>query len=245
VQTDFAGEGRDANKVSQELDDPALAALDRLGVNITRTQSGARGPREVWLCHTVCELGATRLTQTLTEMRTYLRSNPGAVLMVVLESYVRDASLQQAFKATDTEQYAATLDHNRPLPTLGELVASGKRMVVFTEKPPSGTVPWLNDAFAWTQDTPLGNRAPGDFTCKRFRGTRTSPMLMLNNWIERFPPSRSAQRAVLTDAFLTKRIATCEKERDMPVTGVAVDFYDEGDIVKVAAQQNARPVPTP
>jgi hypothetical protein len=29
----------------------------------------------------------------------------------------------------------------------------------------------------------------------------------------------------------------------MPVTGVAVDFYDEGDIVSVAAAHNAQATP--
>lgn len=244
VQTDFAGEGRDANKVAKELDDSALRALDRLGLSISRTTTAARGPREVWLCHTVCELGATRFTDTLTQMRRYLQANPGAVLMLVLESYVKDEDLKKAFDETDTTKYAETLNRGEPLPTLGDLVASGKRMVVFTENEPDGGVPWINSAFAWTQDTPLGNRSAGDFTCKRYRGTAASPMLMLNNWVERFPPSPSAQRPVLTKAFLTRRIADCAKERGMPVTGVAVDFYDEGDLIEVASAHNQQPVST-
>jgi hypothetical protein len=244
VQTDFAGEGRDANKVAKELDDGALRALDRLGLSITRTTSQARGPQEVWLCHTVCELGATRMTDVLTSMRRYLQANPGAVLMLVLESYVKDDDLKKVFDETGTTQYAETLRRGEPLPTLGQLVDSGRRMVVFTEDPPSGSVPWLNPAFEWIQDTPLGNRGAGDFTCRRYRGTAASPMLMLNNWVERFPPSPSAQRPVLTKAFLTKRIAQCAKERGMPVTGVAVDFYDEGDLIEVASAHNAAPLST-
>ena len=240
VQTDFAGEGRDANKVARELDDAALAALDRLGVSLTQSNDGARGPREVWLCHTVCEIGATRMTDTLTEMRRFLEANPGEVLMVILENYVTDASLREVFAATGTERYAATLRHDAPLPTLGELVASGHRLVVFTEKPPTGAVPWLNDAFTWIQDTPLGNRAPQDFRCSRFRGSASSPLLMLNHWIERFPPAPSAQRPVLTRAFLDDRLDRCAKARGLPVSLIATDFYEEGDVVAVAAESNRR-----
>ena len=82
-------------------------------------------------------------------------------MILVLESYVTDDDLQRAFAKTNTEHYAATLNHGEPLPTLGELIADDQRLVVFTEKPPSGSVPWLNDAFTWIQDTPLGAQQPG------------------------------------------------------------------------------------
>jgi hypothetical protein len=237
VQTDFDDENRDANKVARELSPAALAALDRLGVSLSRSQD-ARGPREVWLCHTVCELGATRMDDTLKTMGAYLRANPSTVLMVILESYVTDADLQQAFARTDTEQYAATLHHGQPLPTLGELIADGHRLVVFTEKTPSGTVPWLNDAFSWIQDTPLGAQQPSQLQCKRYRGTASSPFLMLNHWIDRFPPPPSANGAILTRAFLRKRIADCEKARGMPVSLIATDFYEQGALMDVADEVN-------
>ena len=45
VQTDFEAEGRDANKVARELSPAALAALDRLGVNLTRAAARAARAR--------------------------------------------------------------------------------------------------------------------------------------------------------------------------------------------------------
>jgi hypothetical protein len=238
VQTDFDDENRDANKVARELSPAALAALNRLGVSITRSRS-ARGPREVWLCHTVCELGATRMTDTLSTIGAYLRANPSTVLVLILESYVTDADLQRAFAETGTERYAATLSHGEPLPTLGELIAEDHRLVVFTEKTPSGrTIPWLNDAFSWIQDTPLGARRAGQLRCKRYRGSPSSPFLMLNHWIDRFPPPPSANGAILTRAFLRKRIAESEKARGMPVSLIATDFYEQGALIDVAEEIN-------
>ena len=234
VQTDFQAEGRNANKVATELSPAALKAVDRLGVNLT-ARSGARGKKEVFLCHTVCELGATRFTDTLTTMRTFLRENPSTVLMMILENYVTDEDLQRAFAATGTEAYAATLHRDEPLPTLRTLIDEGHRLVVFTEEPPTGTVPWLNDAFAWIQDTPLGARTPSQFSCARYRGTAASPFLMLNHWIDRFPTSPTANKPILTTKFLNERIATCGRERALPVSLIATDFYEQGDVVPVAA----------
>jgi hypothetical protein len=239
VQTDFLAEGRNANKVAAELTPDALRAVDRLGVNLTSSAT-SRGPKEVFLCHTVCELGATRFTDTLSAMRTFLAAHPSTVLMMILENYVTDEDLQRAFAATHTEGYAATLQRGRPLPTLRSLIADGHRLVVFTEEPPTGAVPWLNDAFTWIQDTPLGARAADQLRCARYRGTADSPFLMLNNWVERFPPSPSANRPAQTRAFLTRRIARCAQARGLPVSGIATDFYDQGDLVAVAREHNAK-----
>jgi hypothetical protein len=241
VQTDFTAEGRNANKVASELSPDALAAIDRLGVNLTAS-SGTRGEKEVFLCHTVCELGATRFTETLKAYRTFLRENPSVVLVMILENYVTDEDLQRAFAATGTERYATTLKRGEPLPTLRHLIDADQRLVVFTEEPPTGAVPWLNDAFSWIQDTPLGNRSAEQLAtkCARFRGAADSPFLMLNHWVERFPPSPSANRPVLKRAFLDARIARCAKARDLPVSLIATDFYEQGDLVAVAREQNAR-----
>jgi hypothetical protein len=239
VQTDFKAEGRNANKVAAELSPDALAAVDRLGVNLTNSAT-TRGEKEVFLCHTVCEIGATRMTDTLSAMRTFLVAHPSTVLMLVLENYVTDEDLQRTFAATKTEDYAATLHRGEPLPTLGRLIDDGHRLVVFTEEPPTGAVPWLNDAFTWIQDTPLGARAAGQLHCARYRGSADSPFLMLNHWVERFPPSPSANRPAGTRAFLTRRIAECEQARGMPVSGIAVDFYEQTDLVEVAREQNAK-----
>ncbi|WP_445149779.1 DUF308 domain-containing protein [Baekduia sp. Peel2402] len=240
VQTDFKAEGRNANKVAAELSPDALAAVDRLGVNLT-ARSGARGQKEVFLCHTVCELGATRFTETLSTMRTFLRAHPSTVLMMILENYVTDEDLQRAFATTKTEDYAVTLKRGEPLPTLRELIDDDQRLVVFTEEPPTGSVPWLNDAFTYIQDTPLGNRSAAQLAtkCTRYRGTADSPFLMLNNWVERFPPSPTANRPAQTSDFLNTRIARCAAKRDMPVSLIATDFYEQGDLVGVAKAQNA------
>jgi hypothetical protein len=241
VQTDFKAEGRNANKVAAELSPDALAAVDRLGVNLTAS-TGARGAKEVFLCHTVCEIGATRFTETLTTMRAFLRAHPSTVLMMILENYVTDEDLQRAFAATKVEDYAATLRRGEPLPTLRQLIDDGKRLVVFTEEPPTGAVGWLNDAFTFIQDTPLGNRSAGQLAtkCARYRGSADSPFLMLNNWVERFPPSPTANRPAQTAAFLNRRIARCARERAMPVALIATDYYEQGDLVAVAKAYNRR-----
>ena len=199
---------------------------------------GSEGPREVWLCHTLCELGATRLTETLKSMREFLGREPNNVLVLFLENYVKDDDLAGAFRSTGTAKYAQTLNRGEPLPTLGQMIANDKRLLVFTENRVGG-IPWLNDGFEWVQDTPLKAQQPEDLKCDPSRGNDDSPILMMNHWIDRFPPPLSGNRKILTKKFLTRQIKRCQKERDMPVSFLAADFYDQGSLIEVARQFNS------
>lgn len=234
VLTDFAAEGRDRNKVARELDPAALAAVRRLGPSLAR---GEPGPRDVWLCHTLCELGATRMTDTLRSMREFLEREPQNVLVLFLENYVKDEDLADTFRETGTARYAQTLDRGEPLPTLGQMIRNDKRLLVFTENRVDG-IPWMNDGFEWVQDTPLKAQRPQDLSCRPSRGNPDSPILMLNHWIDRFPPPLSGNRKILTRRFLTRQIERCEAERRMPASFVAVDYYDQGALIDVARQVN-------
>jgi hypothetical protein len=234
VLTDFSAEGRDRNKVARELDEPALAAARRLGPSIAR---GEPGPRDVWLCHTLCELGSTRFTDTLTDMKEFLAREPQNVLVLFLENYVTDEDLAEAFRRTGTAGYAQTLDRGEPLPTLGQMIRSDKRLLVFTENPVEG-VPWMNSGFEWVQDTPLKAERPEDLNCRPSRGNPDSPILMLNHWIDRFPPPLRGNRRILTRRFLTRQIKRCERERRMPASFVAADYYDQGALIDVARKIN-------
>jgi hypothetical protein len=237
VLTDFDTEQRDRNKVAKALPPAVLAAAERLvGHRLGGTTD--EGDPGVWLCHTVCELGATRMSDTLAQMRTFLAANPGEVVILFIEPYVKPADLAKLFDEAGLDGYLAELSRDEPLPTLGELVDSGKRMIVFTEKDADGTYPWYLDGFSFVQDTPLGATTVKELSCRRERGDADSPLLMLNNWADVFPPRLRANRAFQTKRFLLKRAHECERERGMPVNMIAVDFYDQGAAVEAVKQLN-------
>ena len=80
VRTDFEAEGRDRNRVAKNLPPQVLAAAERLTGSLgLREQEG--GEREIFLCHTTCELGATRMSEVLDEFRGFLDRNRGEVLV--------------------------------------------------------------------------------------------------------------------------------------------------------------------
>ena len=60
-----------------------------------RERTGARGP---YLCHVVCQIGATPLVPVLRSMRSFLRKHPGNVLLLDVEDYVLPKDFVAAMK---------------------------------------------------------------------------------------------------------------------------------------------------
>ena len=238
VKTDFQAEGRDRNKVVKALPPETLAAAERLAGRVGIRSSG-EGQKQVFLCHTVCELGATKMVDSLNDIREFLDQNPGEVVILFIEPYVSPEDIERVFKeAGDLDQQAAVLDRNAPLPTLGQLVRENKRLIVFTEHDADGSVPWYLDGFSFIQDTPLGVTKPEELSCKLNRGTPDSPLLMLNQWADLFPPRRAANVPFQTRKELLTHAHECARKRGLPVNMIAVDHYDVGDLIPSVEELN-------
>ena len=237
VRTDLTAEGSDRNKVAQQLPASALRVADRIAGGIGL--GTLKGKPEPYLCHTLCELGAEPLDRELGAIATFLREHPDQVVVVIVEDYVPPSTIEQAFAAAKLTQYVATLKLHAPLPTLGELIEEGHRLVVFAEVK-GGSPPWYMPAFSFIQDTPLGAVHPGQLSCARYRGEKDSPMLLLNHWIPPFPPSPTINAQIGRAVFLRARILRCTEERHTSGAIVAVDFYQRTAVVKVAQELNSR-----
>ncbi|HLB21490.1 MAG TPA: hypothetical protein VK605_05235, partial [Solirubrobacteraceae bacterium] len=237
VRTDIQGEGARANRVSEKLSRRARAALQRFSGSVGF--GPRKGKREVWLCHTLCELGATNAVGFFSTIRRFLKLNPGNVIVMFDEDYVSERSLEDVFKKAGLFSHLAVLREGQQMPTLGQLVRSQHNVLVFTQEPVSERYPWDMYAFGgFIQDTPLGAVKPRQFTCKLSRGLPSSPLLMINDWADVFPPRRSPNVALVKRSFIVKRARQCEKERHKLPNLILTDFYDSGDVVGAARVLN-------
>jgi hypothetical protein len=241
VRTDFEAEGRERNRVASALPPAQLRAAERLAGRVGVRGTGA-GERGVWLCHSVCELGATRLEDALVDVREFLEDNRGEVVILFVEDYVPPRDFAAVAARAGLDRFAATLDRDEPLPALGELVRTDKRVIVIAEEDADGSVPWYMDGFTFVQDTPLGAQMRDQLSCERFRGTADSPLLMLNHWADIFPPRLRANRPFQQREFLVRRAHRCARERGHPVNMIAVDHYEQGDLLEAVDELNAEQI---
>lgn len=237
VRTDFTAEGADANKVARQVPPQALRVAETVagGIGLGRLH----GSPALYLCHTLCELGAEPLGRELEAIRSFLARNRDQVVMLIVEDYPPAAAIAEAFTEAGLSRYVATLAQGAPLPTLGELVSSGRRLIVFAESH-GGTPAWYMPAFSLIQDTPLGALHPGQLSCRRYRGKQGNPLLLVNHWIPPFPPSPVVNAQIGRSFFLRPRIEQCERARGARGAIVAVDFYQRTSVVPVVRALNER-----
>jgi hypothetical protein len=237
VRTDLRAEGSDRNKVAKALPPEALRLADRVAGRVGAGE--LKGKPELYLCHTLCELGAEPLVPELKVIERFLKTHPNEVLVAVVEDYVPPNAIESAFNEAGLLPYVAQLKHDVPLPTLGDLIQSGKRLVVFGEVK-AGKPPWFMPAFSFIQDTPYDVSRRQQLDCSLNRGSADNPLLMLNHWIARFPP-RVSDQVRIGGRFLKERIERCTKDKGIRGAIVPVDFYERTGVETVARALNKAP----
>jgi len=195
------------------------------------------GPPALYLCHGLCELGATPFASTLDALRVWLDAHPDDVVTVIVENHVPAEQVGDAVVAAGLEPYLHTPGDDWP--TLKEMTSSGQRLVVMTEEGSGGTAyPWLVNAFTHVQDTPYTFPSVDDFSCAPNRGPADAPLLLVNHWLSGFANLVSAARTVNAEDVLEPRLEQCARERETPVTFVGVNYYDLGDVSAVVDALN-------
>jgi hypothetical protein len=234
VKTDIDNEVGGRGKIEEALGPEGVAAAMRIRNRLVGGEDGQQG---VYFCHGFCELGAYEAAPTLVQIREFLAANPGEVLILVLEDYLPVNMTDSLFKATGLFDYVYT-GSVRAWPTLGQLVASNQRLIVFIESGQSG-VGWLHGTVGEIQETPYSFHKLEDFSCRPNRGGTQGSLFLINHWIETTPAPRASNAEIVNAYdFLLRRARACQRERRHIPNIISVDFYSVGDLVRVANTLN-------
>jgi hypothetical protein len=206
-----------------------------------RMIGGTEGDPALYLCHGLCELGATPFVPVLRSIREYLILHPGEVLIIIIEDAVAPAEIEAAFQASELVDFAYRGDPAPPWPTLREMITTDQRVLVLAEKDGQG-VPWYHQAFEVFQETPYSFHDLSEFSCEPHRGGTAGSLLLMNHWIST-PPSSVPSDAEIANAYevLLARARACEAERRLLPNLIAVDFYRTGDLFSVVWTLNGAP----
>jgi len=239
VKTELADEKAAMAKYDAALGKQGMEAVLRIR---DRLAGAKQGPRDVYMCHGFCELGALKLAPVLKDVRDFLVENPGEVLVIVIQDEsVTPQDVERCFKESGLIEFVYRGPVTSPWPTLREMVETDQRVVVMAENNTAG-VAWYHPAFEVMQETPYGFKDPSEFSNRPNRGGTKGSLLLLNHWIESVPSPKPSDAAIVNahDALM-KRIVAFRRERGRLPNLVAVDFYATGDMLAVVRELNAEP----
>jgi len=192
---------------------------------------------DLYLCHSICELGHTLLVDALVEIREFLDAHPHEVLAFCIQDDITPDETASAFQKAGLSTSLYTHEEGSPWPTLREMIESGKRIVIGAES--AGPPPaWYHHFWDIAWDTPYTFKSKEEFNCNPNRGTKGNDLFLLNHWIE--DPLPTVERAQIANNYdvLSARAKQCQAEGGQLPNFIAVNFYDIGDLFKVVDEMN-------
>jgi len=197
----------------------------------------ARGGRTPMLCHKLCWAGQATLAAGLREVAAFLQAHPREVVTIILESRVSAEDTRAAFVAAGLGDRLHVQKHGARWPTLGEMIAADRRLVVFTDRD-GGAWPGYHAQWHHTFENPHAAWDDRSFACKVNRGRGDNALFVLNHFVSNPLPDRAQSARVNQRASLLGHLQRCARERGRWPNFVTVDHYDLGDVLAVVDEVN-------
>ena len=197
----------------------------------------------VKLCHgsddrgfSPCVYGNVSAVDWLSELNDKMDDNPQDVVTVLVENYVSSEHLEQVFIDSGLMDRVFVHAVNEPWPTLQQLIDNETNLVVFWEQGDEDGHPWIHDFLSHSWTTNYGEQSTSEMNCDVHRGDGSQAVYHMNNWLSNqvgLADPTQAEEANDVD-FLVERANECWSEHGKRPTFIAVDWWEEGDVVRAA-----------
>lgn len=189
------------------------------------------------LCHAYCTLGKRPLVATLNDIRTFLESHPYEIVTIIFESYISANDTRLTFEAAGLMPYLHAQPVAAPWPTLREMIATDRRLVVFTDNQ-GGTYDWYHDVWDYAFETHYSFSTPADLSCTPNRGNPANHLFILNHFLTQLFGSPLLAEQINHDPLFIDRANQCAAEDAHLPNFVTVDHYQIGDVFPVVDALN-------
>ncbi|MDP6869928.1 MAG: hypothetical protein QGI21_04070 [Candidatus Poseidoniaceae archaeon] len=189
-----------------------------------------------------CTYGAVDPWNWLGNLKSEMESEERDIVTLLVENHVEPTHLKDLFDDVGLTDWMYIHQMNEDWPTLIELINVDKRLVVFWEQSSNPSYPQFHDflTHSWTTDYAEENKE--DMDCEPLRGDSNQVVFHMNNWLSvqngqgLSDPSRSAEANDVD--FLVERAIECIELYNKRPTFIAVDWWEDGDVVKAARLVN-------
>ena len=182
------------------------------------------------------------LAEGLGEVRTFMDSHPCEVITLILKSRVRASDIALALQQAGLSDALYAHAPGQPFPTLKEMVATRRRLVIFADHE-GGAYPWYHSLAEFCDQTPVKARQPEDLTGRVEHSGEEKPLCILNHYLAAPLASPALSMQVNYNPFFQQRCENFVRETRHTPNFVVVDYYHLGALFEVVDTLNGLPWP--
>ena len=183
--------------------------------------------------------GSEPLIDVLNEIKDFMSSHLREVVVVMLNTTATGVQLQTELETALLLDSLHSQEFGAAWPTLGELIESGNRLVIFSNSPDAGSgFSWNHSSNQYIEKTSLPD-SRNDFNCAAMITDPANKFYLLQHRVTSgFLATPNADSAKAVNAFniLFPRIGECQQASGKLPNFIAVDYYTEGDLFQVCNQ---------
>ncbi len=208
------------------------------------------GERGLYLCHVLCQIGASPLVGVLRSIRKFIRQRPNNVLAIINEDKITPEDFAAAMDESGLVDYVYSGAPGPRWPTLKRMIRTHQQIVVLAERDAGTAYPWYHNAYdGIVQETPYTFNPitmltdPGNWpaSCEPNRGGTTGSLFLINHWSPSTPPPETNfanSEAVNATDVIAGRARQCIAQRGLTPSIVAVDQFAIGGLFAAVRQLN-------
>lgn len=206
-------------------------------------EDGVMPVGETALCHGYCVLGAEKWRDAVAKINGWLTVHPREVLVFIIEDAVPVAQIEEGLSAGGLLPRVYAHPAGQGWPTLKQLIAQEKRVIVMTESSPKAQAPaWQHGYHDILFDNPYAAEKVEDFSCDVLRGKGTHALALLNHFLTKgLEGHQGLSDQANTQELLGAHAEKCRNQWGRQVNFVAVDWYTSGAVLDVVRQLNGLP----
>jgi Secretion system C-terminal sorting domain len=187
-------------------------------------------------------LGNQPLADLLSDIKTFLDGNPDEVMTIIFECYFTAAQMNDAFTQASLLPYVHAQPQGSPWPTLADMIAADRRLVVFTDATDGAAYPWYHHVWDYAVETDYTAHSRSDFSCNYNRGDSSKSLFILNHMVTAQTIGTGildSALAVNSNPYLLSRAMACWAATGKRPNFLTVDFYEQGNVMAAKDALNA------
>jgi hypothetical protein len=204
-------------------------------------------PSAVRFCHgdsdrgfSPCTYGMVDPLNWLSELESEMSNEDRDVVTLLIENHVEADHLKKLFDDVGLSDQMYIHQMNAEWPTLIELINMDKRLVVFWEQSGDSAHPYFHDFLTHSWTTNYADEDTSSMDCETLRGDSNQVVFHMNNWLKNqaglSDPTRAGEANNVE--FMVDRALECIDTYGKRPTFIAVDWWEEGDVVEASKQVN-------